>query len=45
VVAAAVRLYGEASAPGFAEAARQAGEPLDHGLFGEALRTVLKIPV
>lgn len=40
---AAVRLYGEPSGVGFVEAERQAGGQLDHELFWEALKTVLRI--
>lgn len=43
VRAAAGRLYGTPSGPGFAEAERQAGGALDHELFWEALQTVLGI--
>ena len=41
--AAAVDLYAMPSSPGFVEAQRQAGSPLDHEIFWEALRVALGI--
>ena len=41
---AAARLYDKPTSPGFVEAQRQAGSPLDHEIFWEALQVALGIP-